>query len=63
MVAVFGRQRVDYLSRQVDLSGVATAVDVGCGDGFSTFYMRERIPTVFAVDRSAVRSETSPAWK
>jgi len=60
VVAVFGRQRVDYLSRQVDLSRVATAVDVGCGDGFSTFYMRERIPTVFAVDRSAAMLRRHP---
>jgi SAM-dependent methyltransferase len=60
VVSVFGRQRLDYLSAQLDLASIRTAIDVGCGDGFSTFYMHERIPTVFAVDRSAAMLRRHP---
>lgn len=60
VVAVFARQRVDYLSTWLDLASIRTALDVGCGDGFSTFYMHERIPTVLAVDRSEAMLRRHP---
>jgi SAM-dependent methyltransferase len=38
IVRFFAQQRWRYLERQLDLSGIKTALDVGCGDGFSTRY-------------------------
>jgi ubiquinone/menaquinone biosynthesis C-methylase UbiE len=60
VVAVFGRQRLEYLATRLDLSSIRSAIDVGCGDGFSTFYMHERIRRVFAVDRSAAMLRRHP---
>jgi SAM-dependent methyltransferase len=38
VVQFFASQRWRYLSSRVDLSTARTALDVGCGDGFSTLY-------------------------
>jgi SAM-dependent methyltransferase len=38
IVRFFASQRWRYLARQMDLSSVQTALDVGCGDGFSSLY-------------------------
>lgn len=54
VVAAFARQRMSVLDTWLDWGQVRSAVDVGCGDGFSTFYMRERVPAVVATDRSPV---------
>ena len=52
VVQFFATQRVAFIERCVDLRNVTSALDVGCGDGFSTFYMRQRVPDVWAADRS-----------
>ena len=51
VVQIFGRQRVAYLERWLDLRSIDSALDVGCGDGFSTVFMAERIRRVWAIDR------------
>jgi len=54
VVEFFARQRVkEVLGRWLDLASVRRALDVGCGDGFSTFYTSERIPEVFGIDQSS----------
>ena len=52
VVRSFARQRLEYLGSRLDLRDVRTALDVGCGNGASTFYLQELIPSVWAVDRS-----------
>ncbi len=61
VVEFFARQRVDrVMARWLDLSTVKSALDVGCGNGFSTYYVGERIPEVSAVDRSAHMLDRHP---
>lgn len=52
VVEVFARQRIEYIARWLDLGSIRSALDAGCGDGFSTFYMSEQIRDLWAVDRS-----------
>jgi ubiquinone/menaquinone biosynthesis C-methylase UbiE len=52
VVQFFAQQRVRYLQQHLDFSQIKSALDVGCGDGFSTYYMQAHIPTIFGVDRS-----------
>jgi ubiquinone/menaquinone biosynthesis C-methylase UbiE len=60
VVTAFARQRLDYLSTWLDLSSIESALDVGCGDGFSTVFMRERIARVWGTDRSASMLSRNP---
>jgi ubiquinone/menaquinone biosynthesis C-methylase UbiE len=52
VVQTFARQRLDYLASWLDLPSIHSALDVGCGDGFSTVFMAEQVRRVWAVDRS-----------
>jgi SAM-dependent methyltransferase len=52
VVRLFAQQRLKLLSTWIDGAVVTRALDVGCGDGFSTYYTRQWIPEVWAVDRS-----------
>jgi SAM-dependent methyltransferase len=52
VVRFFAMQRLDYIRQFLDLQQVHTALDVGCGNGFSTFYMHNYVPHIWAVDRS-----------
>lgn len=52
VVRTFARQRIDYISSWCDLASLQNALDVGCGNGLSTFYMNEYIENIWAVDRS-----------
>ncbi len=61
VVQIFGRQRLAYLERWLDLRSIDSALDVGCGDGFSTVFMAERIRRVWAIDRSASMLARHPA--
>ena len=61
VVQIFGRQRLAYLERWLDLGSIDSALDVGCGDGFSTVFMAERIRRVWAIDRSASMLARHPA--
>jgi ubiquinone/menaquinone biosynthesis C-methylase UbiE len=52
VVSFYARQRLEAVARWFDLHSVSSALDVGCGNGFSTYYMREHIANIFAVDQS-----------
>lgn len=52
IVRDFAMQRVRFIQSLLDLSEVQSALDVGCGNGFSTYYLREHISDIWAVDRS-----------
>ena len=60
VVRLFARQRLDTLASWVDLTSVHRALDVGCGDGFSTYYTRQRIEKIHATDRSQAMLSRHP---
>lgn len=60
VVELFAEQRLRMFRRWIDFSAVRRALDVGCGDGFSTFYTRRHIRSVWATDRSNVMLSRHP---
>jgi len=52
VVRFFAQQRLQYINQILDLSQLRNVLDVGCGNGFSTFYLQEYIADILAVDRS-----------
>lgn len=60
VVRLFATQRLDFLANWLDLAAITGALDVGCGDGFSTFYVRQRVRRVCATDRSQVMLSRHP---
>jgi SAM-dependent methyltransferase len=52
VVRFFATQRIEYIHTFLDLKAVSSALDVGCGSGFSTYYMQEYVPEIWAVDQS-----------
>ncbi|MFH1748828.1 MAG: methyltransferase domain-containing protein [Planctomycetota bacterium] len=61
VVEFFARQRINcVMANWLDLEQVDSALDVGCGDGFSTFYVSQRIPEISAVDRSTHMLDRHP---
>jgi len=62
VVAVgFARQRAGHIRRHVPLNQVASAIDVGAGNGMSTYCLENDIETVFSVDLSWRLLRQSPA--
>jgi SAM-dependent methyltransferase len=53
VVELFATQRLDFIRRHLDLGDVRNALDVGCGNGFSTYYTRRSVPDIWASDRSS----------
>ena len=53
VVRSFAQQRINYIHTFLDLKSVKNALDVGCGSGFSTYYMQEYISDIWAVDQSS----------
>jgi SAM-dependent methyltransferase len=51
-VCFFALQRIGYICTWLDLQDVKSTLDVGCGSGFSTYYMQKYIPDIWAVDQS-----------
>jgi SAM-dependent methyltransferase len=60
VVECFARQRIAYLKRYIDLTTVSCAFDVGCGDGFATYYLSQSIPRVEGGDVSEFMLEHNP---
>ena len=46
IVKFFVNQRIDWLKKFIDVSSIKTAFDVGCGDGFATYYFNKIIPHI-----------------
>lgn len=60
VVEFFARQRIDYVKSHIDLGEVSSAFDVGCGDGFATYYFAQSIPRVEGGDISELMLEHNP---
>lgn|SRR5574341_366120 len=52
VIRAFSEQRLSFLSDWISFNQLESALDVGCGNGFSSYYMSQLIPNVWAVDRS-----------
>ncbi len=52
IVEFFAKQRLQYIQPTLNLSEETTLLDVGCGNGFSTYYASVYKPKIFGVDRS-----------
>jgi len=60
IVATFARQRIEYINNFLPLKNIKNALDVGCGSGFSTYYMHKYISNIWAVDQSPRMLEDHP---
>jgi SAM-dependent methyltransferase len=63
IVRFFATQRLDFLSRWLDLGQIGSALDVGCGDGFSNYYVAQRVPVVWGGDRSWAMLRRNPSGR
>jgi SAM-dependent methyltransferase len=60
VVEAFMSQRLGYIRSWLDLTQIETALDVGCGNGFSTYYVSKFIPNCWAIDTSARMLQRHP---
>ena len=60
VVEGFARQRIMRIQQLLPLDTLTNALDVGCGDGFSTYYMSEQVADIIGVDRSNAMTERHP---
>jgi SAM-dependent methyltransferase len=60
VVQSFSAQRVRYIAQFLDLRTVKNALDVGCGNGFSTDAMSHYIPDIWGIDRSGYMLSRHP---
>lgn len=60
IVRAFARQRVVEMDALLDGLDVRSVLDVGCGDGFGTWYVRERFGDVHGCDRSLAMLRRNP---
>ena len=44
VVKYFSQQRINFIEEKIDLSAIESLLDMGCGNGFSTFYLAKRVP-------------------
>jgi len=63
VVEAFTKQRLDYLKTKIDFGSLTSAFDVGCGDGFATYYFDKEIPNVEAGDASQLLLDINPIPK
>jgi SAM-dependent methyltransferase len=60
VVECFARQRIAYVKRHIDVASIGSAFDVGCGDGFATYYFAQCIPHVEGGDISELMLAHNP---
>ena len=63
VIKLFAQQRINYLSRYVDFSQVSSALDVGCGAGFSSHYFSQITSNIIGLDRSKRMLSQNPLSK
>jgi SAM-dependent methyltransferase len=52
IVKFFAEQRLQHINTLLNISAETRLLDVGCGDGFSTYYASDYKANIFGVDRS-----------
>lgn len=63
VVEFFVNQRIKWLRKYIPLDKVQSAFDVGCGDGFATFYFDKIIPHVEGGDIAEFMLKKNPLPK
>lgn len=63
VVQFFVKQRIDWVKKHIDISTVKSAFDVGCGDGFATYYFDKIIKKVEGGDIAEYMLEKNPLPK
>ena len=60
VVSFFANQRIEYLQKWLDFSGVDSALEVGCGDGFASHPMSSIVCDMVGGDISELCLERNP---
>jgi len=60
VVKFFVKQRLDWLKQYISLNQLKSAYDVGCGDGFATYYLSKIIKNVRGGDISEKMLKLNP---
>jgi SAM-dependent methyltransferase len=60
VVRCFAKQRIDHIKSVIPLDEVSSIFDVGCGDGFATYYLTEEVPLVEGGDISELMLANNP---
>lgn len=60
VVKFFALQRLEYIKKYIDLKAQKSVFDVGCGDGFATYYLTEYIKKVEGGDISELMLKNNP---
>jgi SAM-dependent methyltransferase len=60
IVRFFAEQRIDYIKNVIPLKEVKSIFDVGCGDGFATYYLTKEVPKVEGGDISELMLKNNP---
>lgn len=63
VVQLFVQQRIDWLKQHIPFENITSAYDVGCGDGFATYYMNKIIKDVRGGDVSEYMLKLNPLPK
>lgn len=63
VVEFFVKQRLDWIAQFIDLKKIKSAFDVGCGDGFATYYFDQIIDIVEGGDIAEYMLEKNPLPK
>jgi ubiquinone/menaquinone biosynthesis C-methylase UbiE len=63
VVQFFAGQRIRYLQQFIDLSQAESLLDVGCGGGFSNYYLSRYVEHTWGIDRSYQMLNQNPVSK
>ncbi len=63
IVEFFVQQRIDWVKQHIDITKIKSAFDVGCGDGFATYYFDKLIPLVEGGDIAEYMLAVNPLPK
>ena len=63
IVRAFAQQRVALIGELLGNSVINRAFEVGCGDGFGTYYMRQLVPDIYGCDNSLLMLQQNPIDK
>ncbi|KAF0107865.1 MAG: type 11 methyltransferase [Anaerolineaceae bacterium] len=63
VVQAFANQRVDFIRGLLGGAGIRSALEVGCGDGFGTHYMRELVQPIYGSDISLAMLRGNPVGR
>lgn len=63
IVKYFVEQRINWIEEHIDITKIKSAFDVGCGDGFATYYFDKKIKDVQGGDIAEYMLKLNPLPK